>query len=102
MNTGEEKFAQTQPIAEQNDADRINRTETLSANDVDKLGQQAGIEMSDGEELGLKDKIDARDDSRLDLQWCWTSFSRVRQLAILLDGFIDYWNTTALLIESER
>ena len=67
MNTGEEKFAQTQPIAEQNDADLINRTDTLSMNDVDKLGQQAGIEMSDNEELGLKVKLEARDDSRLNL-----------------------------------
>lgn len=53
MNTGEEKFARTEPFAE--------------VNDVDKLGKQAGIEMSDNEELGLKAKLKERDNSRLDL-----------------------------------
>ncbi len=67
MNTGEEKFAQTQPIAEQNDADRINQTSSLSINDVDKLGEEAGIEMPANEELGLKAKLEVRDNSRLDL-----------------------------------
>lgn len=54
MNTGEEKFAQTEPFAE--------------VNDVDKLGKQAGLEMPDNEELGLKSKLEERDDSRLDLE----------------------------------
>ena len=53
MNTGEEKFAQTEPFDE--------------VNDVDKLGKQAGLEMSDRENLGLKAKLENRDDSRLDL-----------------------------------
>ena len=53
MNTGQEKFAQTEPFTE--------------VNDVDKLGKQAGLEMSDGEELGLKNKLEERDDNRLDL-----------------------------------
>ena len=53
MNTGEEKFAKTEPFAE--------------INDVDKLGKQAGLEISDDEELGLKAKLETRDDSRLDL-----------------------------------
>lgn len=67
MNTGADKFAQTQPIAETNDADRIDREAGLEMNDVDKLGKEAGLEMSDREELGLKGKLDERDDSRLDL-----------------------------------
>lgn len=66
MNTGEEKFAQTQPLTELNDSDRLNRDE-LSLNDVDQLGKKAGIEMKDQEELGLKAKLEARDDARLDL-----------------------------------
>ena len=53
MNTGEEKFAQTEPFDE--------------VNDVDKLGKQAGLEISDRENLGLKAKLKNRDDSRLDL-----------------------------------
>ena len=62
MNTGEEKFAQTEPFEE--------------VNDVDKLGEKAGLEMDDHtprggkakrEELGLKSKLEERDDSRLDL-----------------------------------
>ena len=53
MNTGEKKFAKTEPFAE--------------INDVDKLGKQAGLEISDDEELGLKAKLETRDDSRLDL-----------------------------------
>ena len=53
MNTGEEKFAKTEPFTE--------------AHDVDKLGKQAGLEIPDDEELGLKSKLEARDDSRLDL-----------------------------------
>lgn len=53
MNTGEEKFAQTEPFDE--------------VNDVDKLGKQAGLEMPDRENLGLKAKLKNRDDSRLDL-----------------------------------
>ena len=67
MNTGEEKFAQTQPIAEQNDADNISRTTNLEMNDVDKLGEQAGVSMGGSEELGLKAKLEERDDSRLDI-----------------------------------
>lgn len=53
MNTGKEKFAQTEPFNE--------------VNDVDKLGKQAGVEMSDDEKLGLKAKLEKRDDNRLDL-----------------------------------
>lgn len=53
MNTGEDKFAQTEPFAE--------------VNDVEKLGKQAGLEISDNEELGLKSKLQERDNSRLDL-----------------------------------
>ncbi|ELS04241.1 hypothetical protein Xen7305DRAFT_00039690 [Xenococcus sp. PCC 7305] len=53
MNTGEEKFANTEPFAE--------------TNDVDKLGNQAGLEIADDEELGLKAKLEARDDRRLNL-----------------------------------
>ena len=68
MNTGEEKFAQTQPIAETNGADKISREAGLSMNDVDKLGEAAGIEMSDREQLGLKDKLEERDNSRLDIE----------------------------------
>lgn len=67
MNTGEEKFAQTQPMGEINDADRVDREAGLEMNDVDKLGEQAGLEMSDREELGLKSKLEERDDSRLEL-----------------------------------
>ena len=67
MNTGEEKFAQTQPLGEKNDADKINREAGLEMNDVDELGKQAGLSMSEGETLGLKDKLEERDDSRLDL-----------------------------------
>ena len=67
MNTGEEKFAQTQPLGEANDADKINRETGLEMNDVDKLGEAAGIEMSENEELGLKSKLEERDDNRLDL-----------------------------------
>ena len=67
MNTGEEKFAQTQPLGETSDADRINREAGLERNDVDKLGERAGVSMDAGEELGLKSKLEARDDSRLDL-----------------------------------
>ena len=67
MNTGEEKFAQTQPLGETNDADRLNREAGLEMNDVDKLGEAAGLEMKEGEELGLKSKLEERDDSRLDL-----------------------------------
>ena len=62
MNTGEEKFAQTQPITEGND-----RESGLDMNDVDQLGKQAGLAMEDSEELGLKAKLEERDDSRLDL-----------------------------------
>ena len=53
MNTGEEKFARTEPF--------------VQVNDVDKLGKQAGLEMSDNEELGLQAKLEERDDNRLDL-----------------------------------
>ncbi len=53
MNTGEEKFAKTEPFAE--------------VNDVNKLGKLAGLEIADDEELGLKAKLEARDDSRLNL-----------------------------------
>lgn len=52
MNTGEEKFAQTEPFAE--------------LNDVDKLGKKAGLEMSDNEKLGLKAKLENRDENRLE------------------------------------
>lgn len=51
--SGQDKFANTEPFAE--------------SHDVDKLGKEAGINMSEEEELGLKDKLKARDDSRLDL-----------------------------------
>ena len=44
MNTGEEKFAQTQPLGETNDADKLNREAGLEMNDVDKLGEQTGLE----------------------------------------------------------
>lgn len=67
MNTGAEKFAQTQPIAEKNDADRVNREAGLEMNDVDKLGKVAGLEMGDRQELGLKSRLEERDDNRLDL-----------------------------------
>ena len=53
MNTGEEKFAQTQPITEGND-----RESGLDMNDVDQLGKQAGLAMEDSEELGLKAKLE--------------------------------------------
>ena len=52
-NTGQEKFAQTEPFDE--------------INDVDVLGTKAGLNISNEEELGLKSKLEARDDSRLDL-----------------------------------
>ena len=69
MNTGEEKFAQTQPLSEPVDADanKVKQETGLEMNDVDQLGKQAGLEMSDSEELGLKAKLEARDDNRLDL-----------------------------------
>lgn len=67
MNTGEEKFAQTQPIAEMNDADKTDRSTGLGMNDVDALGKQAGLDMDSTDELGLKAKLEARDESRLDL-----------------------------------
>ena len=67
MNTGAEKFAQAQPIAETNDADRVNREVGLEMNDVDKLGEVAGLEMDANEELGLKSKLEERDDNRLDI-----------------------------------
>ena len=67
MNTGEEKFAQTQPLGEMNDANNIDLTAGLEMNDVDKLGREAGLELEDGEELGLKAKLEERDDSRLDI-----------------------------------
>ncbi|WP_036485896.1 DUF6335 family protein [Myxosarcina sp. GI1] len=53
MESGQEKFANTEPFAEGHDAD--------------KLGKKAGIKMSEAEELGLKDKLEERDDSRLEL-----------------------------------
>lgn len=53
MNTGQEKFAQTEPFDE--------------INDVDVLGKKAGLEMPDNEKLGLKTKLEERDDNRLDL-----------------------------------
>lgn len=53
MNTGEEKFAKTEPFD--------------SVNDVDRLGKQAGIEMVDGEELNLETKLERRDENRLEL-----------------------------------
>ncbi|MGF1541769.1 MAG: DUF6335 family protein [Pleurocapsa sp.] len=59
MNTGEEKFAQTEPLNEDRD--------NSYSNDVDNLGKEAGLEMPDHTELGLKDKLEQRDDSRLDL-----------------------------------
>ena len=62
MNTGEEKFAQTQPLTEGNDKEA-----DLEMNNVDQLAKQAGLEMDDDEELGLKAKLEERDDSRLDL-----------------------------------
>ncbi len=62
MNTGAEKFAQTDPITEVSEVDEINEV-----NDVDKLGKQAGLEMDDRETLGLKKKLEERDDSRLDI-----------------------------------
>lgn len=65
MNTGEEKFAQTEPLAETSDINKELVDDNL--NNVDKLGKHAGIEMADDEELGLKAKLEARDDSRLDL-----------------------------------
>ena len=65
MNTGEEKFAQTEPLAETSEINKELADEDL--NNVDRLGKQAGIEMSDDEELGLKAKLEERDDSRLDL-----------------------------------
>jgi len=67
MNTGEEKFAQTQPITEPRNAGSPDKNVGMSANDVDELGRQAGLEMSAEEELGLKAKLEERDDSRLDL-----------------------------------
>ncbi len=67
MNTGEEKFAQTQPLTEAKDATTLDREVGLEMNDVDRLGKNAGLEMSDREELGLKSKLESRDDSRLDL-----------------------------------
>lgn len=65
MNTGEEKFAQTEPLAEMSGINKKMADEDL--NNVDRLGKQAGVEMSDDEELGLKAKLEERDDSRLDL-----------------------------------
>ena len=65
MNTGEEKFAQTEPLAETSGINKELVDENL--NNVDRLGKHAGIEMSDDEELGLKAKLEERDDSRLDL-----------------------------------
>ncbi len=62
MNTGEEKFAQTDSITEVSEVNEINEM-----NDVDKLGKQAGLEMDDREILGLKEKLEERDDSRLDI-----------------------------------
>lgn len=53
MNTGQEKFAQTEPFDE--------------INDVDKLGKHAGLETPDSEELGLKEKLEQRDEERLDI-----------------------------------
>ena len=53
MNTGEEKFARTEPFAE--------------VNDVDRLAKEAGLETPDNEELALRQKLEARDNSRLDL-----------------------------------
>jgi hypothetical protein len=53
METGKEKFANTEPFAE--------------SHNVDKLGKDAGLDMSEEEQLGLKDKLDERDDDRLDL-----------------------------------
>lgn len=75
MNTGEEKFAQTQPITEANNAAGFNGEAGLSINDVDQLGEQVGLGMNaqvlndqEGrEELGLKAKLEERDNSRLDL-----------------------------------
>lgn len=67
MNTGAEKFAQTQPLTESKDAQLTDKEVGLGMNDVDKLGKQAGLEMSPEEELGLKAKLEERDDSRLDL-----------------------------------
>ncbi|MGV2830459.1 DUF6335 family protein [Myxosarcina sp. GI1(2024)] len=53
METGNEKFANTEPFEE--------------THNVDKLGKDAGLNMSEEEQLGLKDKLDERDDGRLDL-----------------------------------
>lgn len=66
MNTGEEKFAQTEPLAEMSKANRQKVDEDI--NNVDRLGKHAGIEMADNEELGLKAKLEERDDSRLDIE----------------------------------
>lgn len=60
METGQEKFANTEPYTPEND-----NVEQL--NNVDKLARDAGLNMSEEEELGLKDKLEERDDSRLDL-----------------------------------
>lgn len=66
MNTGEEKFAQTEPLAETSGINKELADDGM--NNVDKLGKHAGLEMADDEELGLKAKLEERDDSRLDLE----------------------------------
>lgn len=50
METGQEKFAQTQPFA--------------NTNDVESMAKNAGLEMADDEELRLKEKLEERDDNR--------------------------------------
>ncbi len=65
MNTGEEKFAQTQPLTEANDANLDSEKVDSDMNNVDQLGKEAGLEMGDREELGLKAKLEERDDHRL-------------------------------------
>ena len=66
MNTGEEKFAQTEPLAEMSGINKQMADEDI--NNVDRLGKHAGIEMADNEELGLKAKLEERDDNRLDIE----------------------------------
>ena len=39
MTTGEEKFAQTQPLTEPNDADALSKETGLTTNDVESLGR---------------------------------------------------------------
>jgi hypothetical protein len=65
MNTGKEKFAQTQPFSDDDDTNSINQEVDEGMNDVDRLGKQSGLEMDDREELGLEAKLEKRDNNRL-------------------------------------